>query len=359
MNSYFCKQLIVEFLLLFIFLIYFFGGISYADTQMIFKGDRKNILNVKQMQLLDDQVAKTLSECRFLYHKNSVGVVTGKAIYECIEGFHSWFWSQGNYKHLKLSNQQVNHFHLLDDYLGNKVMPYVLGTEKHDQAKLLRRIASIDADNLYFIQSLITQGVPVKNILLHQVGKGGSDAESCKPYHLFLSKNIALYQSSKTLYEPMPDINGQQGIAPSYRWEDLYYLTDTSYRTYTCYDDIALLVKVAPDLLNKKHNYDGATPLHYYLRGLFKRDKQDIKLVSILMTPTNVNMKSNDGNTPLHELLNGKKPFVTDKEIIQMMIDKGADINIRNNQGVTVKEIIEKRLGLLNLVKQKRSIALP
>jgi hypothetical protein len=357
-NKYLCAQLIVK--VLFSLLLLRYACVVRADTELTFaSGYEKELLTTKQMQLLDDQVAKTLSECRFLYHKDSVGVVTGKAIYECIEGFHSWFWSQGNYKRLKLSNQKVNHFHLLDDYLGNKVMPYVLGIEKHDQAKLLRRIACIDADNLHFIQSLITQGVPVKNVLLNQVGKGGSDAESCKPYHLFLSENITLYQSSKTLYEPIPDINGQQGIAPSYRWEDLYYLADTSYRTYTCYDDIALLVKVAPDLLNKKHNYDGATPLHYYLRGLFKRDKQDIKLVSILMTPTNVNMKSNDGNTPLHELLNGKKPFVTDKQIIQMMIDKGADINIRNNQGVTVREIIEKRLDLFNLVKQRRSITLP
>jgi hypothetical protein len=144
---------------------------------------------------------------------------------------------------------------------------------------------------------MINKGVPVKDVLLRQIGEGGTLWAPCEAYNLFLNQNIKLYKDNKTLYEPISDIDGQKGINSSYRWEDLHHLSDHTYNV--CPEAIEKLARANPALLNKRQNYSGANPLHLYLSGL----NVDIELVNKLITSANINMKTNLGNTPLHEFL--------------------------------------------------------
>jgi hypothetical protein len=59
-------------------------------------------------------------------------------------------------------------------------------------------------------------------------------------------------------------------------------------------------------------------------------------------------MRARDGNTPLHEFLINTNPtnVVNIKKVIKMMIARGADINLKNNKGITVKSLILKRKDL-------------
>lgn len=197
---------------------------------------------------------------------------------------------------------------------------------------------------------MINKGVPVKDVLLRQIGEGGTLWAPCEAYNLFLNQNIKLYKDNKTLYEPISDIDGQKGINSSYRWEDLHHLSDHTYNV--CPEAIEKLARANPALLNKRQNYNGANPLHLYLSGL----NVDIELVNKLITSANINMKTNLGNTPLHEfLINHKSLANINQQIIKMMIARGANINIKNNEGVTVKDLMLKNPDLSGLLSKSKN----
>jgi hypothetical protein len=132
-----------------------------AEERVRYLSGQKNMLNNKQVRLLDAHAAKALPECGFVYSKAPISTVAGDTIYECIKSADHWFSSNG-YKSLGLSDKQVydfhgqfldirmpsglpdeqlRKFHILDDYLGNKLLPYILAMPKVDQAKLLKKIA--------------------------------------------------------------------------------------------------------------------------------------------------------------------------------------------------------------------------
>jgi hypothetical protein len=328
---------------------------SHANNPVSSSQNKQGLLSNSQIKLLDNQAAKAVPECSFIYHKAPIGSVTGKIIFECIEKLNNWFWSYEHYKVAKLSNEKVTSFRLLDDYLGSRVIPYVLELHKSDQAQFLRRIALSYSENLSFMLSLIKQGVSVGGVLLQEVNDRGGMWVSCNAYKIFLNKNLALYQDNKRLYEPIlesiriyephPDASEMLGIQKPYyryRWEDLHYLYNI------CPESIERLVRAKPELLNKRQRYDGSTPLHLYLAGSFMQSPSDIQLVSTLATSVNINMRARDGNTPLHEFLINTNPtnVANIKKVIKMMIARGADINLKNNKGITVKSLILKRKDL-------------
>ena len=75
------------------------------------------------------------------------------------------------------------------------------------------------------------------------------------------------------------------------------------------------------------------------------RKSSDIKVLNNLITPTNINMKDNDGDTPLHRFIGNKNTtnLAIKKKIAKMMISRGANINIKNNEGITVKDLMLKQ----------------
>lgn len=332
-------------------LILWGGGyavISHADVKKDSNGTKKNLLNDKQISLLDAQAAKTLLECHFIYHKKSIGHIKESDIYECVDRLSYWFWSSGNYKILGFSDKKINLINLLDDYMGSRLIPYVLELNKLDQERFLKKIALYYSNNVAFIKILVGHGISVKNVLLQQVGEGGGFWASCKVYTLFLNKNLKLYKENKTLYESVPAVAADElkGLSPFYRWEDLHHLSNPTYNI--CPDAIEKLARANPALLNKRQRYGGDTPLHLYLSGL----DYNIKLVNTLTTAVNMNMKNNRGNTPLHEfLINNRGVDKINKNVIEMMIARGANINIKNNKGVTVKDLILKRPDLSGFFK--------
>lgn len=365
MKRYFHVPLVSNYLLLTILLALFYSGISHANSSGASKQNTRSLLSYEQIKWLDARVARDIPECGFIYQKVLIDGVKGKDIFACIDRLNSWLWSGEKYRGLKLSNQEINDFRLLDDYLGNRMMPYVLALPKTDQSQFVRKLALFRSENLSFIQSLINQGVSVTGVLLQEVNEAGGVWGSCSAYRIFLNKNIALYQNDKTLYEPMLEasgiyelpINVREELGTTkpyykYRWEDMHHLADPTYNI--CPESIKRLARANPKLLNKRWRYDGATPLHLYLRGSFMQSSGDIQLVGTLITSVNVNMRSNDGNTPLHDFIVNTNPtnVANIKRVIKMMIARGANINLKNNQGITVKDLILKRKDLTGFINK-------
>ncbi len=340
MNRHSCTSLMAKYLLFFILLTFFYSGTSHADSSVPFNKVKKTLLTNKQIKLLHEKAAKEVPECRFIYRKAPVGSIKKDEIYECIESWDFWFLERGKYESLGHLAEKTFLFNILDNGLGTKVKPYILGLPKTDQAKLLRDILGNHSDDLIFIQSMIDHGVSVEKVLLAQIGAGGAGWASCDSYMLLLNKNIALYQNDQTLYEPV-----YKGSTPFYRLEDIHHLADPSYTI--CPEVIERLVRENPELPNKKSDLDyyGSTPLHLFLGLTYMRKSSDIKVINNLITPTNINMKANNGDTPLHRFLDNKNitNLEIKKKIVKMMISRGANINIKNNEGITVKDLMLKQ----------------
>ena len=334
---------------------------------------QKRVLTDKQIQSLDAHAVKALPECFFIYDKKPDSIITNDTLDQCIYKVSNWFNIVG-YKILGLSDAQTltfheqlvlkfpsglpdNHlsrFHILDDYLGKRIIPYISAMPKQDQEKLVRQIFFSYSDNLSFIKTMINKGL-VKNVLLIQIGEGGNKWASCQAYMLILKKNIELYKDKKTLYEPVPDYEGRTGAFSSYRWMDLYHLTDPAYNI--CPEVIERLVRANPEFLNKKRDsWSQTTPLNQFLSAPQNTPKR-FQIIKMLTTPVNINLKNGIGNTPLHTFLGSHDPTTannlndSDKQIVQWLIEQGADINLKNNKGISAKELILKRPDLSGLLK--------
>ena len=306
--------------------------LTYAEAKSSdYLTDQKKLLTTKQVQALDANASKTLPECGFVYRKVTVGKVTEDDIFQCIHKAETtWFGTTG-YKSLGLTYQQIeyfhgheadqelNRFHMLDDYLGNRLVPYILALPNVDQVKLLREIIHFHSDNLGFIKALMDQGISVKAVTLTRTGRGGNSAALCATFMLILNKNLAFYKNKKTLYESIPYV--EQGYDPSYRWKDLLHITDPNYTI--CPEVIKRLAGISPTLLNKS-NAEGETPLHQILiSSANEPERLPLSLIKVLTTPININKKSSYGDTPLHTFIKVGKTTIhhSDKQVVQWLIE--------------------------------------
>jgi ankyrin repeat protein len=94
------------------------------------------------------------------------------------------------------------------------------------------------------------------------------------------------------------------------------------------------LIEADPTLLELKDN-NGNTPLSVAFRG-FKRESSIVKF--LISKGANVNTKNNDGSTPLHgacSIIESTDSPHSDFDLVQLLIARGADVNARENYGGT------------------------
>ncbi len=113
---------------------------------------------------------------------------------------------------------------------------------------------------------------------------------------------------------------------------------------------IKLIIHINPHLRDIVDPRTGRTPLHYYLRYF----RYSVLQGKWLITKNNINKKDKRGWTPLHTLLmshslDHSAEFVA---MVKALIDSGANIDIKNKDGLTARELILKRPDLIFLLKR-------
>lgn len=101
------------------------------------------------------------------------------------------------------------------------------------------------------------------------------------------------------------------------------------------------------DIANRNSkSVDEYPPLHnlFYEYRLLN----NTELVKVFTTNYNVNIQGYGGNTPLHMLMlgpnHGEFP-----DVMKVLIENGADIYIKNNEGISVSDLLDKKPELLHL----------
>ena len=331
-------------ILIFVFVSFFLSSCASL------KGSDPLLSNDKKTQFIEAN--KSISSCLFLQNKVFDGSINRNQIIDCISSSHTIDLNIQN----KSIDKETNKFKFLDDYLGTRLMPYILVLTKKEQADILKYIAISNADNFKFIRALVNRGIPTQDILLQTINDG-SENPLCEVTTFFLKKNIQFYKRDKWLNESKQQrIDFDKTLHPIYRKSDLHYLTDTLIRSDTCFGAIELLVSTNPNLRDLViDKYYNSTPLNLYMVGFIDRYKKDISIAKQLITQTNVNRRDNYGNTPLHSLLINGSSTRRDPTLVRVFLQKGANIDIKNKNGITARELIIKRPDLKSLLKRDKT----
>ncbi len=304
----------------------------------------KPALNKKETQLADSWVKKNLPDCKFLFSPPNSSL-TANNINTCLGKFKYSYQDQGSWG-------KKLHEAYIDNYLAIKLSPHLMKLSISDLTNILNITLSSSryASNPKFIKTLLDRGVPTEHILLQQIRWWSSTTGGCSVVMLILKKNAHLYVQKKYLNEPVPlDIDGKIKKAKSgaaYRRDDLFPFTYNHAHSVLCPNVIAELLKINPDLRDSVDS-NKETPLHQYM-DMFPNQ---LTLGKKLISKNNINLQDAFGRTPLHILLH----YVTspDKRVIEMtkaLLKSGAKIDLRNKEGVTVRELIMKHPELKKLL---------
>jgi len=134
------------------------------------------------------------------------------------------------------------------------------------------------------------------------------------------------------------------------RWLDLHFLTDTGIGRNLCSEAISTLVDFNKNLINYQSEHDGSTPLHEYLYDINHPD-WNMEIAKLLISENNVNLQTDQDNTALHYLLlYNKEEAEKIKKILKTALDMGADLTLKNKEGITVKSLILERIDLMPLL---------
>lgn len=173
------------------------------------------------------------------------------------------------------------------------------------------------------------------------------DCDGRTPLH------YACYEGNKEIVNLLLSKGAEVNMENNYGWTPLY----ASLRGYYSYDGpkeiIELLLSYGADV-NVRDNRYGKTPLHEAAdRGY------DYIVKLLLLNDGEVNMRDKGGRTPLHEAADedysnnyrevdieggkiismnahsGKKTY---KKVLELLLNGGADINIKNRRGYTPLE---------------------
>jgi len=230
-------------------------------------------------------------------------------------------------------------------YASYKLIPSlvnkILWNKKNISHKTISRVLNIVAENYHIedftksklIKQLIDAGASTKNVTLNLVTYNNTNF-ACSSVMLILKSN-------KEIYENNP--------LPKSKQYDLNRLSDTEDGRSLCPSAILLLASYNPKLLNiqDERNF---TPLHLYFADSNHR-QWNAEIAKKLMTKKNINMVDGGGYTPLYMLINLGNKTQWDKELIKYGLKLGANINIKNHEGISLKDLMLKRPDLRSLIK--------
>jgi len=159
-----------------------------------------------------------------------------------------------------------------------------------------------------------------------------NNAFSCKTLILILKRNKAIYQQN-----PVRKFNRY----------DLQILTDMT-TSILCPKAIDTLIDINPKLRNIRDE-SGITPLNYYLYDTTSTN-WSAGIAKKLMTKENINVRGLESDVPLYSLLHYDNKTRWDKGLIKYAIKLGADINLKNQDGISVRDMILKRPDLRSVI---------
>lgn len=268
---------------------------------------------------IENWIEKKAPLCKVIINSNNK-MLTHKEVIECIDDL--------TFK-LSQSNRAPKN---LFKYLGYKLVSKEASIPKGTLTKVVEKVAQGYSGYSEFISFLISKGASTKDISLQLVLDGNS--VNCQSTLAILKNNKNIYSDSSSTKE----INGYRVS------QDLTFLADTGDGRKVCPKAIKYLAKLNPKLRNIKQRSLGFTPLHFLFTDFDNTGNtpRNRSLAKILMTKKNINMSSNAGDTPLHVLFLYGSPKKEDLPIIKQIINLGANLNIRNKKGVSVKELIIK-----------------
>jgi len=224
---------------------------------------------------------------------------------------------------------------------------------KKTLGKLMELFALLRAREFKTISKLISLGAPTNHISIGLVADYGDQGEqlvvgnsrNCRTIELIITNNRKFYQSG-----------GLYTGRIKTKVTDLHNLTSTFGQWYICPKAVKMLVKYNPRMRNIIDPVFG-TPLRQLLSDFSKVDRNP-ELAKILMTKRNINLQDEvryGGNTPLHLLLkysatNNSSLKAKDRYTVRAMLDMGANIDIKNKDGITVRKLINERSDLKSLL---------
>jgi len=221
---------------------------------------------------------------------------------------------------------------------------------KQTLGELLKLFTELRAREFKIVRKLINLGAPTTHISIGLIADYGDQGEqlvvgnarNCKAIEMIIINNRKFYQSGG-LY------TGRIKMKAT----DLHNLTRTFDQWYICPRAVKLLSGYNPRMKDISDQTSG-TPLDQLFSD-FSKVGRDPELAKVLMTKTNINRQVG-GNTPLHILLlysvtDQPSLKAKDKYTVKAMLDMGANIDLKNKNGVTAREEILKRNDLKYLLK--------
>lgn len=333
----------------------------YISNQL----DRNEYLQMEQWS------KSNLPACSFLYSKKNLPrEITEFEIMKCIEAF-SLNYHQSNRNKGKLNNLPENiqdkiYFKRIDYYLGGKLAPFLSGLSASKLTTILEYIAFEYGENPIFIKLLINNGADAQNIPLQRIITSNRAASTCDASFVILNKNVRLYQNRKTLNKPVfyEMIHLKENDYEKVNLEKIYRknvlfstVNDVAYLHCRKPELTEALININPNLRNVIHEQTGETPLHRFLEHFgtrFSNPVDSFRLGKKLISRKNINVKNKNGQTPLRILL--QRSLDQSEEYVRMvevLIDSGANIDLKDNDGVSGRELILKHPKLKVLLKAK------
>lgn len=324
--------------------------------------DNKNtisLLSPEETKLIDSWVNKAVPQCDFLNKKAKSPIKTTPIdIMKCFNmGFYMSMYSLKG-ENLPKDLYEKLHNRPLDLYLGKKLLKHIKHFSNEDLTLLLKYVMYGFAENLSFSNTLVDMGANTDDVLLEKVFSMQLN-DHCDAALFILKRNINSYKNKSTLYEPITigyrDSDNEfkeKNFTKFYRKNALFNTTyNHSHSPRRCTKVLELLLdKGNPHLRDIRTSYKG-TPLHRFMDNFGSRIPKElaVSLGEKLISKHNINAQDHWGNTPLHYLIRVNVTTVKVTDMFTVLLKNGASIDIKNNKGVSIRELIMKHDKLLKL----------
>ncbi|PID45635.1 MAG: hypothetical protein CSB47_07525, partial [Proteobacteria bacterium] len=146
---------------------------------------------------------------------------------------------------------------------------------------------------------------------------------------------------------------------PDYPRDELYYTTIDPLYAHCPNTSVAeALIKINPDLRNIANKDNGNTALHNYAKQFtafnyleeYNATENWVSFGEKLITKVNVNIQNKKGQTPLHLLLTVYSPLSKERlAFAKAIIHAGADLDLRDKKGVSVRDLMLRYSGMMPL----------